>query len=186
VRAGGSLHIPHWDALTAITRQASAKLFGAGDNAQHGAVQAGGGLGMFTGRLGSLQLGEALRFAHAWEREASLRLRAGDQAVIPVYDEQGRMLAGTKEEMTEEAYRSWPAHAVSAPHDEEHLTSGVTRALVSSQRTPGASHRYTKRKDPLPWADDSELASRWLRLPRLFSPAARRPGRGRRSHGRAW
>ena len=45
----------------------------------------------------------------AWEREASLRLRAGDQAVIAVYDQQGRILAGTKEEMTEEAYRRWLA-----------------------------------------------------------------------------
>jgi conjugative relaxase-like TrwC/TraI family protein len=99
----------HWDALTQIARQAGAKLAGAGDAAQHGAVQAGGGFGMFARRLGSLQLGEALRFTQAWEREASLRLRAGDQAVIPVYDEQGRILAGTKEEMTEGAYRRWLA-----------------------------------------------------------------------------
>jgi hypothetical protein len=97
----------HWDALTQIARQAGAKLTGAGDPAQHGAVQAGGGFGMFTRRLGSLQLGEALRFTQAWEREASLRLRGGDQAVIAVYDQQGRILAGNKEEMTEEAYRRW-------------------------------------------------------------------------------
>jgi conjugative relaxase-like TrwC/TraI family protein len=97
----------HWDALTSIARQAGAKLTGAGDHAQHGAVQAGGGFGMFARRLGSLQLGEALRFTHAWEREASLRLRAGDQAVIPLYDQQGRILAGSKEEMIEDAYRRW-------------------------------------------------------------------------------
>lgn len=39
------------------------------------------------------------------EREASLRLRAGDQSVLMVYEQHGRVVAGGHEEMTEEAYR---------------------------------------------------------------------------------
>ena len=99
--------MPHLDALTRITRQNDAKATLAGDPAQHQAVSSGGGMAMITRRQRFLQLGEALRFSREWERDASLRLRLGDAAVLAEYDQQGRILAGTAEEMTEEAYRRW-------------------------------------------------------------------------------
>jgi conjugative relaxase-like TrwC/TraI family protein len=99
--------MPHLSALTGIARRSDAKLILAGDPAQHQAVQAGGGMGMVSRRLGSWQLGEALRFGEDWERTATLRLRAGDETVLRAYDQQGRIMAGSFEDMAEEAYRRW-------------------------------------------------------------------------------
>ncbi|MGH3276981.1 MAG: hypothetical protein ACRDNZ_21975 [Streptosporangiaceae bacterium] len=44
--------------------------------------------------MGYVQLAEPVRFRHDWEREATLRLRAGDASVLAVYDEQGRLRGG--------------------------------------------------------------------------------------------
>ena len=37
-------------------------------------------------RLGWVQLAEPQRFTHAWERDATLRLRAGDVTVLAEYE----------------------------------------------------------------------------------------------------
>ena len=60
-------------------------------------------------RHGYVQLAEPQRFTHAWERDATLRLRAGDVTVLADYEEHGRLRGGTAEEATEQAYRGWLA-----------------------------------------------------------------------------
>ena len=60
-------------------------------------------------RFGYVQLAEPQRFTHAWEREATLRLRAGDITVLAEYEQHGRLRGGTAEEATEQAYRAWLA-----------------------------------------------------------------------------
>ena len=49
------------------------------------------------------------RFTHDWEREASLRLRAGDTTVIPEYEDRGRLHEGTREQMQAAAMRGYLA-----------------------------------------------------------------------------
>ena len=49
-----------------------------GDHEQLAAVEGGGGMMMLARQMGYVQLAEPVRFAHEWERDASLRLRAGD------------------------------------------------------------------------------------------------------------
>ena len=49
------------------------------------------------------------RFTHDWEREASLRLRAGDTTVIPEYEDRGRLHEGTLEQMQAAAMRAYLA-----------------------------------------------------------------------------
>ena len=46
---------------------------------------------------------------HPWERDATLRLRAGDITVLADYDEHGRLRGGDPEEAVEQAYRGWLA-----------------------------------------------------------------------------
>ena len=53
------------------------------------------------------------RFEQEWEREASLRLRAGDAGVLAEYDHRGRILDGTREQMAETAYQRWLADHLS-------------------------------------------------------------------------
>ncbi len=53
------------------------------------------------------------RFEQEWEREASPRLRAGDADVLAEDDQRGRILDGTREQMTETAYQRWLADHLS-------------------------------------------------------------------------
>ena len=80
-----------------------------GDHEQLAAVEGGGAMMLLARRLGYVQLAEPQRFTHAWERDATLRLRAGDVTVLAEYEEHGRLRGGTAEEATEQAYRGWLA-----------------------------------------------------------------------------
>ena len=61
-------------------RRAGAFLHPIGDTQQLGAVEAGGIFHLLVTDLGGPELTEILRFRHQWERDASLRLRAGEVA----------------------------------------------------------------------------------------------------------
>jgi len=52
-------------------------------------------------------LGAARRFTHAWEREASTRLRLGDDACLGAYQANGRLDAGDHLAMVDAAYTAW-------------------------------------------------------------------------------
>jgi TrwC relaxase/AAA domain len=100
-------------ALAAIHHRvtiAGAKLLLVGDHHQLGAVGAGGALDLLanTGAGTAYELVEARRFSNQWEREASLRLRAGDVSVVAEYHRHGRVIDGGSVEATEHvAARRW-------------------------------------------------------------------------------
>ena len=77
--------------LAAIMRLAAerdCRVLITGDHEQLAAVEGGGGMMMLARQMGYAQLAEPVRFAQEWERDATLRLRAGDVAVLAEYDEQ--------------------------------------------------------------------------------------------------
>jgi hypothetical protein len=84
-----------------------AKVVLVGDDHQLDAIDAGGMLRMIAGdreaqRFGAVhELTEIHRFEAEWERDASLRLRVGDSAVLDRYDRHGRIRGGTNAEMVE-------------------------------------------------------------------------------------
>ncbi len=87
---------------------AGAKLLLVGDHRQLAAVGAGGGMDLLATAGNRYELTEARRFTHEWEREASLRLRAGDPDVLRTYHQQGRLLdAGMCEQAEQSAARAW-------------------------------------------------------------------------------
>ena len=100
-------------ALAAIfghVEAAGAKLLLVGDHRQLAAVGAGGAMELLAQVGTRYELTEARRFNHAWEREASLRLRDGDEDVLRVYHQQGRLLdSGTREQAEQSAARAWLA-----------------------------------------------------------------------------
>ena len=49
------------------------------------------------------------RFTNEWEKRASLRLRLGEPDVIGVYEDAGRIIGGTTDDMTARAYEAWRA-----------------------------------------------------------------------------
>lgn len=87
-----------------------------GDPDQLAAVENGGGMMLVARRLGYVQLAEAVRFRAPWEQDASLRLRAGDTAVLSEYGEHARIRGDVPNEAMEDARRSYVAQYL-AGHD---------------------------------------------------------------------
>jgi conjugative relaxase-like TrwC/TraI family protein len=88
---GSMISITHLAAITEYAARNRCKLVLAGDQEQLAAVEGGGAMTLLADRLGYVQLAEPVRFAAAWERAASLRLRAGDASALDGYDQHGRI-----------------------------------------------------------------------------------------------
>jgi conjugative relaxase-like TrwC/TraI family protein len=100
-------------AVEDIATRWGAKILLTGDTEQLSAPRAGGVMRLLADEHGYYQLCTVQRFEQAWEREASLRLRAGDADVLTEYDHRGRILDGTREQMAETAYQRWLADHLS-------------------------------------------------------------------------
>ncbi len=97
------------DTITARAARVGAKVVLVGDPAQLQSVDAGGAFAMLVSARGegAPRLTEVHRFAHDWEKTASLRLRDGDSAVIDQYVAHGRLREGRGDEMVDAAYAAW-------------------------------------------------------------------------------
>lgn len=93
--------------LVEVVRRADAKLVLVGDPHQLGAVGPGGVFRTLVGDHGGNELETIHRFNHAWEAQASLRLRVRDHHILPVYLRHGRIADGSREQMLDEAFRHW-------------------------------------------------------------------------------
>ncbi len=100
-------------AVEAIATRVGAKILLTGDPAQLSSPGAGGAMRLLADEHGYYQLVTVQRFDAEWEREASLRLRAADADVLAEYDQRGRILEGTAEEMAAAAVRRWLADYLS-------------------------------------------------------------------------
>ena len=92
-----------------MTASVGAKLLGTGDPEQLAAVGDAGAFAMLAREHGYYQLTQVQRMGEQWERDASLALRKGEVSALTAYDKRGRLMEGSAEEMTEEAYRRWLA-----------------------------------------------------------------------------
>jgi hypothetical protein len=68
-----------------------------GGTHQLGAVEASGIFSLLVTELGAPELEEILRFRHAWEAEASVKLRKGDITAHAAYDRRGRIYGADHE-----------------------------------------------------------------------------------------
>lgn len=105
----------HLGQIIALARANGAKVLLAGDDRQLDAVGAGGALSMLAGDLtlreaGAIhELHQVRRFrdpdgsVRQWEADASLGLREGSVGALSAYDDHGRLVAGTAEEMATQA-----------------------------------------------------------------------------------
>ena len=105
--------------LIAYAKARGAKIILAGDVSQLQAVENGGGMSLLAQRLGYARLAEPVRFRHAWEQQASLRLRDGDTSVLAEYDQHGRIIGGEPEQIMDAAAAAYVA-----------LTTGGTETLL--------------------------------------------------------
>ena len=121
------------DTISRLVEAAGAKLVYAGDHAQLGAVGAGGLLELLVADADPIELTEIHRFAHAWEREASMRLRAGDPDVLAVYHAHGRIRGGTEQEMTADAVRGYLADVLAGHRSLLIVRDNATAAELSAR-----------------------------------------------------
>ncbi len=99
------------DRISGLAAAVGAKVLLVGDHAQLQSVDAGGAFSLLRHeRRGDVaQLSEVRRFTNEWEKDASLALRSGEVEVIATYVAQGRVRAGTGDEMVDAAYAAWRA-----------------------------------------------------------------------------
>jgi conjugative relaxase-like TrwC/TraI family protein len=98
--------------LIAYATANGAKIILAGDLSQLQAVENGGGMSLLAQMLGYARLAQPVRFRHAWEQQASLRLRDGDTSVLAEYDQHGRIIGGDPEQMMDAAAAAYVALTV--------------------------------------------------------------------------
>ncbi len=79
VDEGSMVSMNHLARIIDLAEKHDCKVFVTGDHQQLAAVESGGGMTMLANHLGYTQLAVPVRFAAEWERDASLRLRAGGQ-----------------------------------------------------------------------------------------------------------
>ena len=121
-------------AIHAQATRAGAKLLLTGDHKQLAAVGAGGVMDLLTATAPSYELADARRFTQPWEREATLRLRDGDQSVLGDYHRHGRLLdAGTIEQAEASAARAFLADTVAGRHALLIVDSNEQAARISAR-----------------------------------------------------
>ena len=98
--------------LIAYAKTRGAKIILAGDVSQLQAVENGGGMSLLAAALGYARLAEPVRFRHAWEQAASLRLRDGDTTILAEYDQHARIIGGDPEQMMDAAAAAYVALTV--------------------------------------------------------------------------
>ena len=109
---GSMISITHLVAIVSYAARNGCKLVLAGDQEQLAAVEGGGAMMLLADRLGYVQLAKPVRFTAAWERGASLRLRAGDATALDEYDQHGRIRSAPPDQATDQAARAYVASSL--------------------------------------------------------------------------
>ncbi|HEX5813050.1 MAG TPA: AAA family ATPase, partial [Pseudonocardia sp.] len=112
---------------------AGGKIVYTGDHGQLTSIGAGGMLALLAADNGAHELAQVHRFNHDWEKQASLRLRAGDTSVIPDYEDRGRLQAGTREQMQAAAVRAWLADTLAGKESLLIVGSNADAAQLSRE-----------------------------------------------------
>jgi conjugative relaxase-like TrwC/TraI family protein len=110
VDEAGMVSTPKLAELAALADTRGWRVVLVGDPLQFSAVGRAGMFGHLTDTCGAIELDRVHRFAHEWERAASLRLRRGDLSVVDTYDEHGR-IHGLRPGRAERAViKAWADH----------------------------------------------------------------------------
>ncbi|MDH3262104.1 MAG: relaxase domain-containing protein [Acidimicrobiia bacterium] len=107
VDEAGTASTPKLAELARLADQHRWRIVLVGDPRQFSAVGRGGMFAHLVDSLGPVELDQVHRFRHHWERQASLRLRTGDPAVLTEYEQRGRLHGSTPQEMETEIITAW-------------------------------------------------------------------------------
>jgi conjugative relaxase-like TrwC/TraI family protein len=107
VDEAGTAATPKLADLARLADQHGWRIVLVGDPRQFSAVGRGGMFAHLVESHGAVELDRVHRFHHHWERQASLRLRAGDPGVLAEYERRGRLHGGTADQMETEVINTW-------------------------------------------------------------------------------
>jgi ATP-dependent exoDNAse (exonuclease V) alpha subunit len=132
---------------------AGCKVLAVGDPLQLDAPGAGGAFGLMVSddRVNALHLEEIHRFQHAWEREASTRMREGDGTVIDLYAEHQRIHGGNEAEMYTQVLgvdcrpASCETVMVTQTNDQASALARAAREHLIGRGTVNATHQVVLR-----------------------------------------
>ncbi|MFJ4167803.1 MobF family relaxase [Microbacterium sp. NPDC089698] len=115
-------------AIVDVARELGVHVRLMGDHRQLSAVDAGGMFPLFVRHHGAAELDQVFRFKDKAEAAASIMLRDPETAGDPFawYKEQGRVVAGTEEQMVQKVYEAWQ-------HDVEVGHSAIMVAATNTQ-----------------------------------------------------
>lgn len=126
------------DRICALAAESGAKVLLVGDYAQLQSVDAGGAFTLLARDRDDVPtLVDLHRFAHRWERDASLLLREGDADAVDAYLEHDRLREGQRDEMADAAYVAW----------RQDILRGRSTILVSDSREAVGSLNLRARAD---------------------------------------
>jgi conjugative relaxase-like TrwC/TraI family protein len=103
----GTADTPNLAQLARLADQHHWRVVLVGDPRQFAAVGRGGMFAHLVDKFGAVELDQAHRFRHRWERQASLRLRTGDPGVLTEYERYGRIHEGPLEAMEAQVIEAW-------------------------------------------------------------------------------
>lgn len=107
VDEAGTAATPKLAELARLADEREWRIVLVGDPRQFSAVGRGGMFAHLVDTQGCIELDQVHRFRHDWERQASLRLRNGDPAVLAEYDRRGRLHDGALGQMEEDVITAW-------------------------------------------------------------------------------
>jgi ATP-dependent exoDNAse (exonuclease V) alpha subunit len=107
VDEAGTVATPKLAALARLADQRHWRVVMVGDPRQFSAVGRGGMFAHLVDTYGAVELDQLHRFTHAWERDATRRLRQGDVKVIGDYQRHGRLHHGTPDQMEGGVIDAW-------------------------------------------------------------------------------
>jgi len=106
---GSMMSNEHMAAIVSIAERRGCKVLVTGDHEQLAAPGSGGAMTLMASRLGFSQLAVPVRFKAVWERDASLRLRMGDETALEQYLINGRITGAERAELFSMARRAYIA-----------------------------------------------------------------------------
>jgi conjugative relaxase-like TrwC/TraI family protein len=123
------------DELVTAAIKVGAKVLLVGDGAQLSSVEAGGMFAaLVSDRDGSVPaLNDVLRFREAWEKAASIELRAGSDDAIDAYLTHDRVDEGNRDGMLDALYRGW----------KDDTNAGLTSLMIAGD--PGTVNELNAR-----------------------------------------
>jgi conjugative relaxase-like TrwC/TraI family protein len=107
VDEAGTAETPKLATLARLADEHDWRVILVGDPRQFAAVGRGGMFAHLVDKFEAVELDQVHRFRNRWERQASLRLRTGDPAVLTDYQRYGRIHDGSQIEMESEVINAW-------------------------------------------------------------------------------